>query len=106
MHIVSGSLNAGVNASDGEVDEVIKAMWKILSDSPAWRDMYLKSIISGKLPQQFCGTWWVENDDTAEKAILVWRDIVGLIEHLALSPSRRLKNSESFDKLTHKSMIS
>ena len=63
-------------------------------------DIYLKSSISGKLPQQFCGTWWVENDDTAEKAILVWPDIFGLIKHLAFSPSRRLKNSESFDKLT------
>ena len=35
MHIVSGSLNAGVNASDWKVNEVMKAIWKILSDSPA-----------------------------------------------------------------------
>ena len=35
LHIVSGSVNAGVNASDWKVNEVMKAMWKIVSDSSA-----------------------------------------------------------------------
>ena len=35
LHIVSGSLNTGVNASDWKVNEVMKAMWKVISDSPA-----------------------------------------------------------------------
>ena len=56
LHIVSASLNAGINASDWEVNEVMKAMWKILSNSPAWRDIYLKSSISEKLPLRFCST--------------------------------------------------
>ena len=29
LHIVSGSLNAGVNASDWKVNEIMKRMWKI-----------------------------------------------------------------------------
>ena len=99
-HIVSGSLNAGVNASDWNVNEVMRAMWKILSDSPARRDIYLKSSISGKLPQRFCATGWVENEDTAQKTILVWPDIIALIKHfLALCPSKKPKNNKSFDKL-------
>ena len=56
LHIASASLNAGINASDWEVNEVMKAMWKILSNSPAWRDIYLKSSISEKLPLRFCST--------------------------------------------------
>ena len=100
MHIVSGSLNAGVNASDLKVNEVKKAMWKILSDFPARMDIDLKSSISGKLPQRFCGTRWVENEDTAEKAILTWPDIVAIIKHfMALSPNKKPKNNKSFDKL-------
>ena len=100
MHIVSGPLNAGVNASDWKVNEVMKAMWKIVSDSPARRDIYLKSSISGKLPQRFCGTRCVKNEDTAEKTILVWPHNVALIKHfLALCPSKRPKNNKSFDKL-------
>ena len=49
---------------------------------------------------QFCGTRFVENEDTAEKAILVWPDIVALIKHfLAFGPSKRPKNNKSLDKL-------
>ena len=78
----------------------MKEIRKILSDSPAWGDIYLKSSISVKLPQRFCGTRCVENEDTEEKAILVWPDIVALIKHfLALCPSKRPKNNKSFDKL-------
>ena len=47
---------------------------------------------------QFCGTRFVENEDPAEKAILVWPDIVALIKHfLAFGPSKRPKNNK-FDK--------
>ena len=51
LHIVSGSLNSDVNANDWKVNEVMKAMSKILSDSLARRDIYLKKKISRKLPQ-------------------------------------------------------
>ena len=66
LHIVSGSLNAGVNVNDWKVNEVMNAIWKILSDSPARRDLDLKCNISGKLPQRYFGTRWAENEDTAE----------------------------------------
>ena len=106
LHIVSGSLNAGVNASDWKVHEVMKAMWKVLSDSPARKDIYLKSSISGKLPQRFCGKRWVENKDTAKKAISVWPDIVALVKHfLALCPSKRPENNKSFDKLAQSKFL-
>ena len=78
----------------------MKETRKILSDYPAWRDIYLKGSISVKLPQRFCGTQCVENEDTAEKAILVLPDIVALIKHfLALCPSKSPKNNKSLDKL-------
>ena len=57
LHILSGSLNAAVNASDWKVHEVMKAMWKILSDSPALRDIHLKSSIPRESPQRFCVAW-------------------------------------------------
>ena len=100
LHIVYGSLNASVNASHWKVNEVMKKIWKILSDSPAQRHIYLMSSISGILSQRFCGSRWVENEDTAEKAILVWPYIVPFIKHfLALCSSKRSKNNKSFDKL-------
>ena len=79
MFILFGSLNASVNEYDCKVTGVVEPTWKILSDSPAQREIYLKSSIFGKLTQRFYGTRWVENEDTAETVILVWPDIVALL---------------------------
>ena len=59
---------------------------------------YIRSSIAGKLSQRFSGTRWVENEDSAEKVILVWPDIVAFTKHLALCPSKRPKNNKSFGK--------
>ena len=100
LHIVSGSLNAGVTETSWEIDKIMKSMWKLLSDSPARRDEYLKLSVSGKFPLKLCATRWVKNGDTAERAILVWQDIILLINHfLRLSKSKQRKNNKSYDQL-------
>ena len=100
LHIVSGSLNAGVTETSWEIDKIMKSMWKLLSDSPPRRDEYLKLGVSGKFPLKFCATRWVENEDTAERAMLVWPDIILLINHfLSLSKSKQPKNNKSYDRL-------
>ena len=78
----------------------MKSMWKLLSDSPARRDEYLKLSVSGKFPLKYCAIRWVENEDTAEGAMLVWPDIILLINHfLSLSKSKQPKNNKSYDRL-------
>ena len=100
LHIVSGSLNAGVTETSWEIDKLIKSMWKFLSDSAARRDEYLKLSISGKFPLKFCATCWVENEDTAEATMLVWPDIILLLNHfLSFSKSKQPKNNKSYDRL-------
>ena len=47
LHIVSGSLNAGVTKTSWEIDKIMKSMWRLLSDSPAKRDKYLKLSVTG-----------------------------------------------------------
>ena len=81
LHIVSGSVNAGVTETKWEIDKIMKSMWRLLSDSPAKRDEHLKLSVSRKFPLNFCATDWVENEDTAERAMLVWPDIILLINH-------------------------
>ena len=100
LHIVSGSLNAGVTETSWEIDKIMKSMWKLLSDSPARRDEYLKFSVSGKFPLKFCATRWVENEDTAERTILIWPDTMLLINHfLTLSKSKQPKNNKFYDWL-------
>ena len=100
LQIVSGSLNAGVTETSWEIDKIMKSMWKLLSDSPARRDEYLKLSVSGKFPLKFCATRCVENEDTAERAMLVWPDIILLINHfLSLSKINQPKNNKSYNWL-------
>ena len=53
LHIVSGSVKTGVKASDWKVNKVMKVMLKTLSDSPARRDIYLKSSFPGNYHNDF-----------------------------------------------------
>ena len=52
-----------------------------------------KEQLSWKLPQRFCGARWF-NENTAEKAILSWPDIVALIKHFSASCSSKKKTKE------------
>ena len=78
----------------------MKSMWKLLSDSPARRDEYFKLSISGEFPLKLCATCWVEDEDAAERAMLVWPDIILLTNHfLSLSKSKQPKNDKCYDRL-------
>ena len=50
----------GVKATGWELGRVLKAMWKLLSDSPARRDLYINLTRSDNFPLMFCQTRWVE----------------------------------------------
>ena len=73
LHMVSGSLNAGVTETSWEIDKIMKSMWKLLSDSLARRDEYLKLSVSGKFPLKFCATHWMENEDTTKSYVSMAR---------------------------------
>ena len=40
--IVHGAFQTGNKATDGEIDKVLKAMWKIFNDSPARRELFIR----------------------------------------------------------------
>ena len=100
LHIISGSLNAGVTESGWEIDKVMKSMWRLLSDSPARREIYFQQSKSGKVPLQFSATRWVENEDTAERACLVWPDIVLVINHFSTKSKSNQPKNKSYERLT------
>ena len=92
LYILCGALKAGEDGSDWNVSEVFKSMWKILDDSPARRDIYLRICDS-----IFCSTRWVENIADVERAITVFQNIVTLFKYFqSLAPSKRPQKNNSF----------
>ena len=80
--------------------KLLKAMHKILDESPARRDVYLRVGDSEKFPLKFCDTRWIEDLRVAERALEIWTSILSLIKHFeGLSVSKRPQNNKSYDRL-------
>ena len=51
-----------------------------------------------QFPLRFCQTRWVENENVAEHAILLWEEFVNFIkQYKQLPPIKRPKNNTSYD---------
>ena len=100
LHVVSGALHSAVVAADWPVEKVLRGMYKFLQDAPARRAEYLRVSITGLYPQKFCVIRWVENEPVADRAIVIWKDIVELIKVIqAKVPSKRPKDNTSYENL-------
>ena len=53
LHVIHGAFQTGVKATGWELDGVLKAMWKLFSDSPARRDLYISLSRSVNFPLMF-----------------------------------------------------
>ena len=75
LHIVHGSFKYGLNATKWDLDKILSAMWKIFDQSPSRRADF-ESQTSGNYPLQFCSYRCDENERVAQRALVVWLDIV------------------------------
>ena len=53
LHIVHGAFQTGIKATNWEVEEVLKAMFKLFHDSPERRDLYIKVTENEKFPLRY-----------------------------------------------------
>jgi hypothetical protein len=68
LHTIHGSLKAGAKASDWGLNNILKAMWQFLHDSPSRRATYENITETLDYPLKFCGHRWCENEACAQKA--------------------------------------
>ena len=54
IHVVNGSLKCGKNESEWKMGETLKAMSKLLKDSPARRDTYVKVAETNVFSLPYC----------------------------------------------------
>lgn len=100
LHIVHGAFQTGATKTGWELNKVLKAMYKIINESPARRDIYLKEGSSSNFRMKFCETRWIEDKDVAERALEVWKSVVATVKYWeGLSKSKKPRNNKSFDCL-------
>ena len=53
LHVVHGAFKSGIEATNWDL-KIMKAMWKIIDDSPARRDIYIKICEVNEFPLRCC----------------------------------------------------
>ena len=100
LHVIHGAFQVGVESTNWELNKIFQAMWKILHDSCARRDIYKTVNRTDLFPLPFCKTRWVEDEKVAVRGIEVWPCIVEFIKYFqSLTQSKRPKNNKSYDTL-------
>ena len=70
-------LSRRVKASGWQLEKILKTMWKLFNDSPAWRRLNQIDEFSS----MFCSTRWVEVALVASRAVAIWKNVVKVVKH-------------------------
>ena len=76
LHILHGAFGTGIQSTGWKLGKLMKALFKILDESPARRDIYLKVGTCEKFPQSFSETRWIEDEPVADRALEIGTSIV------------------------------
>ena len=93
LHTIHGSLKAAVKAMDWSIGKVLKAMWKILDETPARRDIFEKITETNVYPLPYCGHRWCENEDCIHREN-IWLAFKKFIKHLKMLPKSKQPGNE------------
>ena len=104
LHILHGAFRTGMQKTEWGVGKLLSALFKILDESPARRDVYLRIGDSERFPLRFCDTRWIDDVPVSNRALEIWPSIVAFINHFeGLCKSKRPQNNKSYDRLvTHR----
>ena len=96
LHTVHNSLKEGIESSRWIVGKVKKAIWKLLNESPGWREKYVALAKTNLFSLPFCGHRWCGNEDCSERAELLWDGYVKLLKYLIALPKSGKPQSKLF----------
>ena len=96
LHAVHGAFKTGANATGWKVDNLLRSLWYLFSESHARRADYTAITTSECFPLQFCSTRWVEDVAPTERAIENWDNICKYVETVNSGPKSKIPKSASF----------
>ncbi|GBL88251.1 hypothetical protein AVEN_22110-1 [Araneus ventricosus] len=76
LHILNNAFWKGEACTEWNIGSILSALYYLFKDCPARREDFLNSSVQKKLPLKFCSHRWLENAPVAERAILVWDDVI------------------------------
>ena len=92
-------MTAAIKKSGWTVGKTLKAMWKLLDESPARRDIYKSVTESDVYPLPYCGHRWCENENCANRAEIVWPGFIKFVKYLLELVASKRPKGKSFPHL-------
>ena len=97
LHNVHGSLKSGVKNSGWNIGKILKAIFFLLHDTPARRDVCENVTETNQYPLQYCGHRWCENEDVTERADVIWPCIVKFVRYLMSLPESQQPKGKTYN---------
>ena len=91
IHVVHNAFKNGKNASGWKLKLLLSSRFKIFHESPSrWVDYkLLTEALESDYPLKFCSHQWIESEDVAKRAKVVWHKIVTITEFWVGRPKRK-----------------
>ena len=96
IHSVHLDFKTGENSTGWVVKKILKYVYQVPHDSPAWRADYIEVTRNEQFPLPFCGTRWIEDQKVALGAIEIWDNVCQICRFWKSLPKSKRPSSKSY----------
>jgi hypothetical protein len=72
LHVVNGAFQTGHNATEWEINRLLRALYRLFKDVPARRAQYIEATGKSVFPSKFCAIRWTQNVSVGKRALEVF----------------------------------
>ena len=84
MHVVNRAFQTGHQASERQINRLLRAMYHLFKDVPARRAQYIDATGKSVFPSKFCEIRWTQNTSARKRALDVFDDVIQFVKTVKL----------------------
>ena len=97
LHVVHGAFQTGAQQTGWNIDSLLRSLYNLFHDAPARAEDFVNITGSTQFPRKFCSTRWLEDAPVAERAIMIWPNIVKYVNETLKGPKGKVPKIQSFN---------
>ena len=102
LHVVHGAFQTGAQQTGAQqtgwnIDSLLRSLYNLFHDAPARAEDFVNITGSTQFPRKFCSTKWLEDAPVAERAIMIWPNIIKHVNETLKGPKGKVPKIQSFN---------
>ena len=93
LHVVHGAFKTGSQKTGWNIDSLLKSLY----NAPAQAEDFVNITGSTQFPRKFCSTRWLEDAPVADRAIMIWPNIVKYVSETLKGPKGKVPKIQIFN---------